>query len=202
MLDWLLQWVGHYGYFGFFLLLILGIVGLPVPDETLLVLSGYLISIHRLHPVLAFCANLAGSICGTSISYGLGRTLGHAAVLRFGRYVGLTAERMTMVHTWFEKTGEWLVAFGYFIPGVRHFTALVAGTSEMDFRLFAAFAWSGATVWVTAFMAFGYFVGAKWQTAMHLVHQYTLVSVVVIAVVLFAYVWLHRKVLHSSRKSL
>lgn len=202
MLNWLLQWVGHYGYFGFFLLLMLGIVGLPVPDETLLVLSGYLISSHRLHPALAFGANLAGSICGTSISYGLGRTLGHAAVLRFGRYVGITSQRMTMVHAWFEKAGEWLVAFCYFIPGIRHFAALVAGTSEMDFRRFAAFAWSGATLWVMGFMALGYFGGAKWQTALNVIHRYTLISVVVIAVVLFAYVWLHRKFLHSPQKSL
>ena len=38
-----LQWITAYGYFGIFSLLILGIIGLPVPDEWLLVLSGYLV---------------------------------------------------------------------------------------------------------------------------------------------------------------
>ena len=37
------QWISHYGYFGLFSLLMLGIVGLPVPDETLLTFAGYLV---------------------------------------------------------------------------------------------------------------------------------------------------------------
>ena len=36
------QWVTDYGYFGIFFLFIFGIIGLPVPDEWLLVISGYL----------------------------------------------------------------------------------------------------------------------------------------------------------------
>ena len=28
-----MQWINSYGYFGLFLLLVLGIVGLPIPDE-------------------------------------------------------------------------------------------------------------------------------------------------------------------------
>ena len=38
-----LRWIAQYGYLGIFFLLIFGIVGLPVPDEWLLVLSGYLV---------------------------------------------------------------------------------------------------------------------------------------------------------------
>ena len=37
-----IQWITEYGYFGIFFLLIFGIIGLPVPDEWLLVISGYL----------------------------------------------------------------------------------------------------------------------------------------------------------------
>ena len=36
------EWVTRYGYAGIFLLLMLGIVGLPVPDEALLTFVGYL----------------------------------------------------------------------------------------------------------------------------------------------------------------
>ena len=35
-------WVATYGYGALFGLLIFGIVGLPIPDETLLVFCGYL----------------------------------------------------------------------------------------------------------------------------------------------------------------
>jgi membrane protein DedA with SNARE-associated domain len=193
MLNTVLDWLSHYGYAGLFGLLILGIVGLPVPDETLLVFSGYLISRGRLHPALTFAAGFFGSVVGISISYWIGRTLGYRAVLRFGKYIGLTQTRMDRVHRWFEKTGEWLLAFGYFIPGVRHCTALVAGASGLEFRSFAVFAWAGAAVWVASFLTIGYFVGENWQRALALVQRYTLAACLVGIILLLFVIWLHRR---------
>src|SRR5438067_9158429 len=43
MEQYVLAWITQYGYFAIFCLLVLGIVGLPVPDETLLTFSGYLV---------------------------------------------------------------------------------------------------------------------------------------------------------------
>jgi membrane protein DedA with SNARE-associated domain len=191
MLNSLLDWVAHYGYAGLFGLLILGIVGLPVPDETLLVFSGYLISRGRLNPILTYLAGCGGSMCGISLSYWLGRTLGRKAVLRFGKYIGVTEQRLERTHQWFQRAGEWLLAFGYFIPGVRHLTALVAGTSELEFRTFAVFAWSGGAVWVAVFLGAGYFVGENWQRGLTLVHRYAFAAAA-IAVGVGAVAWVIR----------
>jgi membrane protein DedA with SNARE-associated domain len=187
-MDSLMAWVSQYGYFGLFSLLLLGIVGLPVPDETLLVFSGYLISRGRLHAAATFAAGFAGSACGISISYLLGRTLGHEAVNRYGKFVGLTQQRLDRVHRWFERTGEWLLAFGYFVPGVRHFTAVVAGMSELEYAKFAMFAYSGAAVWVATFLSIGYLVGESWQATIGLVHKYTLI-VILVALIVAAVAW-------------
>ena len=43
-------WIAQYGYGAIFVLLMLGVVGLPVPDETLLVYCGYLISKGVMNP--------------------------------------------------------------------------------------------------------------------------------------------------------
>ena len=37
-----LDWIARHGYPALFVLLVLGIVGLPVPDETVLTFVGYL----------------------------------------------------------------------------------------------------------------------------------------------------------------
>ena len=39
----ILGWITQYGYLAIFCLLMFGIVGLPVPDETLLTFTGYLV---------------------------------------------------------------------------------------------------------------------------------------------------------------
>ena len=52
------HWITQYGYAAIICLLMLGIAGLPVPDETLLMFSGYLVFRNQLHPVPALLAAL------------------------------------------------------------------------------------------------------------------------------------------------
>jgi membrane protein DedA with SNARE-associated domain len=170
-MDRILQWVSEYGYGAIFVLLLLGIVGIPIPDETLLIVCGYLIFKGTLHPVPAFLTAVAGSWCGISLSYTIGRVLGAGAVSRYGRRLHLTEERLAVVHRWFDRIGHWALAVGYFIAGVRHFTAIVAGMSKLEFGSFAAYAWSGGAVWVLTFMLLGYYLGDQWRTIAELVHR-------------------------------
>ena len=160
----------------------LGVVGLPVPDETLLVYCGYLISKGVLHPAGAFFAALAGSWCGISLSYTIGRTLGLAGVHRYGKVLHITEERLNRVHGWFDRIGHWALFVGYYIAGLRHFTAMVAGISKLRFPSFMLFAWSGGVLWVTTFLTLGYFLGDKWKQIAEVIHHYLLyVSIVILA---------------------
>jgi len=192
-MESLLSWLSHYGYAGLFGLLVLGVVGLPIPDETLLVFSGYLISTGRLHPAPAFLAGFAGAVCGISLSYMIGRTLGHRVVLRYGRFFHLTEARLDRVHRWFQRVGDWLLTIGYFVPGVRHFTALVAGMSELEYGTFARFAYAGAAIWVATFLLVGYFVGEHWRAAIELVHRYTLAFAAVLALAAVMAWWMRSR---------
>ncbi len=157
-----LHWVTQYGYAAIFTLLVLGIVGLPIPDETLLAFSGYLISQGRFRAVPTFATAFAGSVCGMSVSYLLGRTFGLYLVRRYGRYVHLDEERLDRVHLWFQRAGRWALTFGYYLPGIRHLTAYVAGASKLELGAFALFAYSGGFLWCTAYISLGYFLGAEW----------------------------------------
>jgi membrane protein DedA with SNARE-associated domain len=181
-METIASWIAHYGYLGLFMLLMLGIVGLPVPDETLLVFCGYLIWKGQLSAVPTFLAAFCGSTCGITISYLLGRNYGHKLIYQYGKYIGLSSERLDRVHRWFSKLGTWLLAAGYFIPGVRHFTALVAGTSELKWISFVVFAYTGAAVWVTTFLSLGYLVGDQWEQTSETFHKYVLGAVAVLGI--------------------
>jgi membrane protein DedA with SNARE-associated domain len=158
----ILHWVAQYGYFGLFALLTLGILGLPIPDEVVLTFSGYLT--HRgdmlLLPTIA--AAFLGSCCGITLSYGLGRTVGLYFVHRWGYLVRISPVHIERTHEWFRRIGHWSLVFGYFIPGVRHLTALVAGATNLEAPNFALYAYSGALVWSLTFITLGYFLGEKW----------------------------------------
>lgn len=172
MLSAHLHLIKTYGYLGIFSSLVLGIFGLPLPDETILAFVGYLISKHYFQPVPALLTAFGASACGITISYGLGRGFGLPLLGRFGKYLHVTPERLAQAHQWFEKYGKWSLFGGYFLPGVRHLTALSAGISGLEYRHFAPFAYTGGFLWVATFLTTGYLLGEEWRTIMPLIHTY------------------------------
>ncbi len=185
-----LEWISHYGYPAIFALLMLGIVGLPVPDETLLTFTGYLIFTHHFNLAPAFVTVLVGTICGITLSYTLGRTFGLALIHRFGKYIHLTEERLAKAHLFFERAGHWSLTFGYFVPGVRHLTAYAAGVSYVQPHIFALFAYLGAFLWATTFVTLGYILGDRWQVVSAQIHHHLTIACLVIGGLVVLYlVW-------------
>ena len=187
-------WISHYGYPAIFCLLMLGIVGLPVPDETLLAFTGYLIFTHHLKLAPAFVTVLSGTICGITLSYVLGRTFGLALIHRFGKYIHLTEARLAKAHGFFERVGHWSLTFGYFIPGVRHLTAYAAGVSYTAPHIFAMFAYFGAFLWASTFLMLGYFLGERWEQVLAKIHHNLVLAACAGGVVIALYL-LWRKLL-------
>lgn len=161
--DTLNNLIHHYGSIALFFLLALGIFALPIPDETLLVLSGLLLANGKLPLIPTLIAVYMGSLLGITLSYLLGLYIGKKALLRFGRYIGITREKLEKAHNWFEKFGKWTLLIGYYIPGVRHLTGLAAGGAYLKYWEFAVFAYTGAIIWASTFVSIGYFFYHQWQ---------------------------------------
>jgi membrane protein DedA with SNARE-associated domain len=198
LLDNVLQWIATYGYAAIFFLLVLGIVGLPVPDETLMTYTGFLVFKGTLQFIPAFLAAFLGSVAGITISYWLGRKLGLPLVHRYGKYVHFGQPELDRVHNWFHRMGRWTLTFGYWVPGVRHFTAYVAGTADMPFAEFALFAYSGGFIWCLSFISLGYLLGDRWEWALERLHKDVLYVVIAAAVCVLVY-FLYRKFAKPSK---
>jgi membrane protein DedA with SNARE-associated domain len=179
-----LGWVAHYGYVGIFGLLMLGIVGAPIPDETLLMFTGYLIFKHELEPLPAFAAGFLGSICGITVSYALGRMLGLYLVTRLGHFLHIEPEALEQVRAWYERKGKYGLVISYFIPGIRHLAAYVAGSSRLSLPVFATFAYLGGLLWSGSFISIGYVLGDEWRQMSVSLHRYLLIGAGVITVVI------------------
>ena len=124
-----------------------------------MVMAGILMHQGKLAIPQTFICAYAGSILGITLSYLLGRSAGNFFLNKYGKWFGMTQERQFKALLWFEKFGKWLLVVGYFIPGIRHFTGLSAGTARMPYAHFALFAYSGALLWATLFLTLGYYLG-------------------------------------------
>lgn len=186
------QFLANYGYFALFGLLMLGIVGPLIPDETILVLAG--IAIHRgqMSWAPALISGIAGSMCGITLSYLLGKTGVVYAVKKYPWLDKRVGAHLPEAQRWFERFGKWTLTFGYFIAGVRHFTALVAGTTGLRPGIFALYAYPGGCIWVACFLAIGYYVGEGWEHYAHSLNTAALVLAVLAAIIAGAW-WLRKK---------
>src|SRR4029453_9523137 len=76
----LIQWLSHYGPSALFFAQMLGIFGLPIPDEFLLTVAGALAREGHLPIGWTLIAAIAGAFSGITLSYVVGRTIGTAAL--------------------------------------------------------------------------------------------------------------------------
>jgi membrane protein DedA with SNARE-associated domain len=185
--------LAHYGYFAIFTLLMLGIVGPLIPDDSILVLSG--IAIHRgqLDFLTVLAVAYAGSLCGITVSYLLGRSGVIYALERFPPLHRWVERHVPRTRRWFERYGKWTLFFGYFVAGLRHFTALTAGISGLRYPVFAAFAYPGGLAWVVSFVSIGYFAGSQWSRIEPLLTRDVLIAAAVAAVIVLI-VWRVRRI--------
>lgn len=172
MIAMVSHWIAEHGYGMIFILLALGIFGLPLPNDLILAYIGYLIFKGTLHPVPAFAAAFLGSLCGMMLSYALGRSFGSYIIHRFGSLLHVNPEQVGRVRAWFEHSGRLGLVVGFFLPGVRHVTAFIAGTSRMIFREFVVFSSIGGLLWTAAFIIFGYVLEERWSRETARIHHF------------------------------
>lgn len=158
-LSHLSEWLLQHGSVFLFLALALGIIALPVPDETLMIVAGSLIKHEKLELLPTVIAAYLGSFAGITASYVIGRVFGIFVIHKYGKLFGLTKKRLDHAHVWFEKYGKWMLTIGYFIPGIRHFTGILAGATKLSFKHFMLYAYGGALIWASSFLAAGYMFG-------------------------------------------
>lgn len=175
-----------YGYVGLFGSLVLGIVGVPLPDEVLMTFAGYLVSKGELSFIPTVAVTLAGSFVGMTISFWIGRKFGYPLVEKYGAKIRLTKEKLEQSERWFRRFGKFAVSIGYFIPGVRHLTAYFAGISKWPYSLFATYALPGAMVWTLTFISLGAYVGEHWRWVGKAIHRYLLLGFPLILIMLAA----------------
>jgi membrane protein DedA with SNARE-associated domain len=170
-------WIGQYGYPAIFFLLIGGIIGVPVPDQLLLVISGYLILTKALAVAPTLLAAVLGSICGITLSYLIGRCSGsYLAKTRFA------ADRLEKAQKYFERFGGWTLIFGYFVPGIRNLIGFTSGVMRLKPRLFAPFAYAGAVVSSITCVALGYFLGSQASWVLDSVGWFALLAIAAAAI--------------------
>src|SRR5436190_7976747 len=152
---------GGIGYGVLFGMLFLCGLGLPVPEDIPLIVSGILIGSHKMHFAVAAPLAWAGIIGGDCVLYMLGRTYGLniTRVPFVGKHV--TKARIEKAEKLFERWGIWVVAVGRLFAGIRGAMVVAAGATRFNFIKFVIADGLAALVSGGLFVALGYYLGKK-----------------------------------------
>ena len=146
------------GYAALFFAFCLGLVGMPIPNEVVVMSGGAASSGGMLLPVPAFLSAYGGICCGLTVGYVIGRYVGMPILARIGK--GPRGERaVRRAQELVNKYGSTALLFTYFIPFVRNMMPYVVGANAMSYRTFALYGYTGAFVWTLIYFLIGYTTG-------------------------------------------
>lgn len=158
------------GYAGIFILMTIESAGIPVPSELIMTFGGYLASTGQINWILAAVVGTLGTGLGSAIGYFIGAWGGKAFVDRYGKYLGVTPERMVWAEKWFCKFGESACFYTRLLPVVRTIVNIPAGLLGMNFYKFMAYSMAGAFPWCLVLAFLGYTLGENWESIMDYAH--------------------------------
>jgi membrane protein DedA with SNARE-associated domain len=163
--------------------LLLGGLGLPIPEELVLMSAGYCLSRGSVDAMTMVAAALAAMLAGDAVLYCAGRlSLGLARR-------EAVARRLLQLERAFERHGVKLICIGRFVPGVRAALLVAAGAARMPLLRLIACDAAAASAGAAAWIALGWRLGPQLARAREIVgatHGVVIVVVALIAIALVA----------------
>ena len=175
------SFVKTFSYIGIFAMIFAEsglLVGILLPGDSLLFVSGFLASQHILNLPLLILIVFVAAVVGDNTGYHLGKRFGPAIFNRpesrfFNRRMVEKSQKF------YKKHGRKTIILSRFTPFVRTLAPLLAGVGEMDYRLFFTYNLIGAGLWAIGVSVLGYFLGR----AIPNVDHYLLPAVAVVVVI-------------------
>ncbi|UWZ82429.1 DedA family protein [Occallatibacter riparius] len=198
ILAFLFQFVTHIidagGYGGIAALLSLNSCGVPIPSELILPFSGYLVYMGRFNLFLVATAGAVGCNIGSAVAYWIGAKGGRPLVMRYGKWVLMSAHDVDRMSRFFERYGSIAILVGRMLPIVQTFVAFPAGIARMPRLRFHIYTTVGSFIWYTCLAWAGMKLGAAWNTdprIQQIFHRFHLVVEIALLLAVVYFVWSH-----------
>ncbi|MEI7958093.1 MAG: DedA family protein [Verrucomicrobiota bacterium] len=140
-------WVNQWGYPGIVLLMAMESSIFPVPSEVVIPPAAFLIAQGKMSFWGVVLAGTLGSYLGSAITYWVARWLGRAVVVRWGKYIFVSEQKLTMAEHWMHRYEAGGIFFARLLPVIRHLISIPAGIVRMGFGMFSLMTVVGSFIW-------------------------------------------------------
>ncbi len=183
----LLNFLILYGYPFLAGIILLGYFGIPIPGEIFLLAAGALAYNGDLNIYFLIPFTVAVTLFGDSLIYYLGRKYGERIILKFGKRLDITHERIEKIGAFIDKwgMGAIFIAKAILTPLALP-TTIFAGITKYPYKKYILAAFLGDVVWVSILVYLGYFFGANWVSLLDYISGFeNFILIVSVSIIIF-----------------
>jgi membrane protein DedA with SNARE-associated domain len=187
------------GYIGVAAWVAIESVIIPIPSELILPFAGFLVGEGTaIEPLtrqpwslaLVVAAGTIGATVGALVAYAIGYWGGRPILLRWGRWLGITAEDLDRTEAFFAKHGMAASLIGRLIPVVRSLVSFGAGLGRMPLVPFIVYTFLGSLPFTFVLVFIGVQLGANWEAIGAVLKQFEYAILAVLVAIALAFLWL------------
>jgi membrane protein DedA with SNARE-associated domain len=149
VIDWYMATLKTGGYSLIALLMAIESSVVPLPSEVIIPPAAHLANTGQI-PLKLWLIVLAGAIgswLGATLMYWAARLAGRPLVLRYGRYVLISPQKIEGAERWAAHYGSMGIFISRLLPVVRHLIGIPAGIVRMNYQAFSLYTLLGSALW-------------------------------------------------------
>ncbi len=174
-MHWYLGALDQGGYLLIVLLMAAESSILPVPSEFVIPPAAYLAHSRGTFTYVGIVlAGTFGSWLGATAMYWLSRLLGRPLLMRYGRYILITPEKIEHAENWAAHYGGMGVFVSRILPVIRHLIGVPAGIVRLNYWKFSLATCAGSALWCSVLVWLGVTAGQDKQLLEGNLHRITL----------------------------
>jgi len=175
LLDWYLGALDQGGYLLVALLMAMESSIIPLPSEFVIPPAAYLAHAHgKMSLTGIVVAGTVGSWVGASLMYWASRLLGRPLLMRYGRWLMITPEKIERAEAWSAHYGTVGVFVARLLPVIRHLIGIPAGIVRLNFAWYSLATVVGSALWCAVLAWVGVTAGQDPELMAGSVHRISL----------------------------
>lgn len=198
--NFFVNFLQHAPYVGLFAVLFIAGLGVPLPEDIPLLVSGWLVYKGRADLIVMMSVGLIGVLVGDTLLFSMGRRYGsHILEHKWLRRIAPPA-LLHRAEALFAAHGAKIIFVARFMPGIRSVIFLTAGVFRVPRFKFMAIDGSAAVLSVPLLIYLGYRFGGAFDRLAEAVRQGQLVGVGILALIVAVWgLWEYQQVRKRKR---
>lgn len=190
-------YINQYGYLAIFVLVLIQEIGIPtpLPNELLMLFSGYLAFSGTLKLFLVLLTIITADFLGANILFTIFYFFGPAIISHKPKWFPLSTQKINNLSAKVSNGGLWTIFLGRVTPFIRGYISVIVGLLHIKPKIYVPITLITACLVTCTYVSVGYLLGPYWEQVAGKLEtvKYVVLFVVLLVAAFFTIRYFRRK---------